>query len=448
MSAASFSRHGSLGSWCVVSTIRAPSYMTNFFIRHYLAIGCNELHIFFDDPDFCEIDEELRLHERVSVYICDDDYWSGQRTEYPRESAVRAKNIEGRQYANYMKVQRETSCAWLLNIDVDEIVFPRVRVNELLESVPGNIFLLALKPFEAVYEELPVGESTFNTKYFKSLIYPHKNVIEAIYREALLPHKYGFWGHNRGKGFFRTAEPLRYLSCHFPKPVNRNLVENIYTRDIDLLHFESMTFDLFLEKRVRRLTKKTYAKGISHLTKQRLAAFDTVYQKEGEVGALRMYCEMNVFGAERMKMALDDGFVVVRDVESLAGMQKQLGGELLLTKRGRPVIYDLVSGFARESVEGDEFSVVPLKLYREPGSSGRGYLASKVRAGYRYFFPDEKGRLVAYAGGECHLFDVREAAEGVVTLSWSGLHITLDESGKLFCMAGGGDSCGGFVVRD
>ena len=418
------------GSWSIATTVRAPGFMVDFFVQHYLRIGCQEINVFFDDPGLADINDQLRNDPRVKIHLCDADYWAGQCVAYPRESALRASHVEGRQYANYMKVQRETECEWVLNIDVDEIVYPRASVDSILRAIPDNIFMIGLKPFEAVYEDLPEEEGVFETQYFKSLIRNHSKSISMLYEESLIPHKYGFWGHNVGKGFFRTSEPLRSLSCHFPKPVNRNLIEKFYTDRMDLLHFESMSFPLFLEKRLRRITRKTYARGISELTQNRLDLFARIYEEGGEPAALDLYSRMNVFSGERLKLALESGFVVQRLIDSC--YHKPELKEEMHSFHNHVLVYDNETCFLKAVVPGSSYENQEIiRIHGEPQQSGLAYLYFEQDRETRYIFSDEKGRLVAYSKPQGQMFSLTRLSDSKFALSYEGSYLTVKPNGDV-----------------
>lgn len=386
-------------TWAVVATVRAPSEMVNVFIAHYLRLGANEIHVFFDDPELTKHDTNLSEDPRLRISVCDDEFWRASDAIYPLMIAGRPDNVEGRQFSNYLRVQRESNCDWILNVDVDELLIACRNVSDILSDSPPNVFMIGARPLEAVYTTPPNLQDLFDTTYFKQPYQGYPKFVEAEFRPELLPNKYGFWGHRRGKGFFRRAETIKTLSCHFPEPLNPALHHRLFHPELELLHFECMTFDLFHEKRIRRITGDSLTTRIHRVTKARLKHFKREFDRGGEKATRELYEHMNVFSGARLARAIKAGFLVER---SRFGSPEPKRADFQLRSDRRDAWFvNAVKGIA---VAGEsDIKVSPseqqaIRLRIETTKTGYAYLYQLVHGRPYFLIPDGRGNLVVNPG--------------------------------------------------
>lgn len=383
-------------TWAVVATVRAPKEMVDVFISHYLSLGADEVHIFFDDPEIAEYDVQLSQDPKLKITICGTDFWAGKNATYPLLIDGRPINVEGRQFSNYLQVQHESTCDWILNVDVDELLISARDIPVILDEFPANVFIVAAKPLEAVYTAAPTLENLFDTTYFKQPYEGFPKFVRKQFTPDLLPNKHGYWGHRRGKGFFRRAEQIMTLSCHFPKPLNSTLHHRLFHPELEILHFECMTFDLFHEKRLRRITGDSLTTRIHRVTRARLRHFKRTFELGGVQATRELYEHMNVFNSSRLERAIEAGFVVQRS--RLRAYKPKNADFQIRSQSGNSWVVDAVKGVV---VEADSESGTPavdqniVRLRLESADSGHAYLYHRSQDAPTFIIPDEQGKFVS-----------------------------------------------------
>lgn len=390
-------------SWAVVATVRAPKSIVDGFISHYLRTDADEIHIFFDDPDVAKCDPSFLENPRLTITACTDSLWRERKSRYPLLISGRPDNVEGRQFSNYLAIQENSGCDWILNIDVDELLISTRSVSDILSEIPSNVFSVGIKPLEAAYSDFPVENNIFDTNLFKQPYNASPQFVADEFRKELLANAYGFWGHRRGKGFFRRSETIMTLSCHFPKPLNPRLHHRLYHPELELLHFECMTYELFHEKRARRISGKSLTTRIHRTTKARLSHFKSIAESGGRPATRELFAHMNIFSGKRLERALEVGFLVIRDrynpppfipTEFVIGSDN--GGILRLdTDQG------LISFKPALSSHADSNAVL---IRLEPEESGFAYLTVSGNSETLFVTPDDKGNLVPHCTDQPHFF--------------------------------------------
>jgi len=188
------------------------------------------------------------------------------------------------------------------------MLFAKKDVKTVLSEFPRHVFSICLKNYEAVYPKIiGVGEE-FSTHYFKRY-FPEKSILLKYYAEDLISFsRGGFWGVETGKSFVRKHPEIFKMSVHRPIPLDPNLIANAKTNDLELLHFEGQSYELFKEKCLRRSRKKVATLMPDRFTK-RLEKIESVIASSGEQGLKDLYKSFYVMEPSTLAEAIADGFV-------------------------------------------------------------------------------------------------------------------------------------------
>lgn len=345
----------SSGTWSVAVTVRAPEYQVNQFLEHYVGLGADKIYLFFDDAEFASYDR-VKYSGKVVAQVCDNLYWDTVRKIAPLHSKVgRPEAVETRQGSNALVARDMMTSAWLLHVDIDEFIYVKKDVKEVLSEFPCNVFSVLLRSLEAVYDRVnPEGCET-DTVYFKKSV-QQKDLLRQLYSEEMLKCAInGFWGTPIGKSFVRKEPAIRTMSVHWPTPVDVSLLTNVPTYFIDLLHFEGQTYELFKEKFKIRVFKNV-AKHMPATYHVRLDITKKAYEAYGDEGLLRVYKDFYVMDPEKLQLAMTLGVVVKVDwvlggvskksrlinnpIFDLGARPSNWGGTVLKTYHNTYVAYD------------------------------------------------------------------------------------------------------------
>ena len=301
-----------IGSWSVVSTIRAPEYQVNEFLEHYVGLGADKVYVFFDDPQYATYDVE-RFAGKVISFVCNEAYWSSVHKAPPMSHREgRPDAVEIRQGVNALFAREIMHSEWILHVDVDEFIYVKKDVREVLSVYPDNVFSVLLRTLEAVYDDIRAPGEETKTIFFKKSV-KQKDLLRELYSEELLRcATNGLWGTVIGKSFFRKHPEVKFMSVHWPMPVDSSLTANVPTYYIDLLHFEGQSYELFKEKFKLRVFKNV-AKHMPNTYKVRLEIIKRQYEESGDDGLLDAYKDFYVMAPDKLKKALELGVVVKLD---------------------------------------------------------------------------------------------------------------------------------------
>lgn len=296
----------------MVSTIRAPEYQVNEFLEHYVGLGADKVYVFFDDPEYASYDIE-RFAGKVISFVCNDAYWESVYKAPPMSHRVgRPDAVEIRQGVNALFAREIMHSEWILHVDVDEFIYAKKNVEEVLSTYPTTVFSVLLRTLEAVYDEVKSPGEETKTKYFKKAV-KQKDLLKELYTDELLKcATNGLWGTIIGKSFIRKHPEVKFMSVHWPMPVDASLTSNVPTYYIDLLHFEGQSYELFKEKFKLRVFKNV-AKHMPNTYKVRLDIIKREYETKGEQGMLEVYKDFYVMAPEKLQKAMKLGVVVNLD---------------------------------------------------------------------------------------------------------------------------------------
>jgi hypothetical protein len=288
------------GTWSVVVTARAPKWVIDFFVDHYLANGATRIFLFFDDPEVAFSIPD----PRVETVICDSAYWQGSR---PRD-------LQDRQQVNAGRALPNTDATWMLHVDTDEILISTTPIAQRLAEIDDDVFSVLVKPVEAVYAAAPTVQTAFATPYFKQpLVGWPRWRSRRIVQECLGPYarlsSSGLFGHVVGKSFFRVACANGSLPIDRPsEPVNGMRID-VRASEFRLLHFDALTYDIWQSKFLRRLDGQMPAE----MRQKRIRQLDMIRgirETKGEAGLYALYRSMVVMDPDRLRRAREKGFVV------------------------------------------------------------------------------------------------------------------------------------------
>jgi len=295
-------------TWSVACTIRAPEHVTNAFLRHYESLNPDRIYLFFDDPEFAAFDNTIAAG-KIICFTCDDEYWKNVPKIFPTKNpGTRPAGIEIRQHTNMLYAREIMSSSWLLHVDSDELLFAKKEVGSVLASYPDNVFSICLKNYEAVYtREVNPGDE-FSTNFFKTY-YPDRDTLLNYYSDDIVDFsRGGFWGVETGKSFVRKGHDIFKMSVHRPVPNDTNLIANAKTYDLELLHFEGQSFELFKEKCYLR-SKKNVALLMPDRFSKRLKKIEDTINQQGDKGLRDLYEKFYIMNRKQIESALSDGFI-------------------------------------------------------------------------------------------------------------------------------------------
>lgn len=297
------------GSWSVAVTARAPAYQVNEFLEHYVGLGADRVFLFFDDENYVDFDRD-KFSGVVIPFVCTQEYWNTVYKAPPMSDRVgRPDAVEIRQGVNALFAREIMHSDWLLHVDIDEFIYVKKDVSEVLSSYPDSVFSVLLRTLEAVYPDVRSPGAETDTVYFKKSV-AQKDLLRQIYSEEILQcATNGLWGTIIGKSFIRKHPEVKSMSVHWPTPVDSSLSVNVPTYYIDLLHFEGQSFDLFKEKCLLRIFKNV-AKHMPGTYKVRLGICKREYEKNGDSGLLDVYKQFYVMDEETLEKAMGLGIVV------------------------------------------------------------------------------------------------------------------------------------------
>ena len=154
----------------IAVTVRAHEEIIIRFIDYHLSKDIDEIYIFFDDPSFNQNIIKFENDKRIFFILCDEYYWNKLNNyRFDQTSLVeKPLGIEQRQFSNYEYARRTSSCGWMANIDIDELIYSPYALKFFLNILPINYFSIRMRSKEAVYTSHIYENDIFNTYFFKS----------------------------------------------------------------------------------------------------------------------------------------------------------------------------------------------------------------------------------------------------------------------------------------
>jgi Glycosyl transferase family 2 len=244
-----------MSDWGICATVKAPIDQVRAFVAHHLAIGAGAIWLYFDDPDDPAA-SAIATIAKVQVIRCDAAYWQAQKVARPDQHQLR-------QSRNIRHCYRAIDLPWLCHIDVDEFVWPRRPVNDVLAAVPADATMVRMVPWEALYSpHLPAD--VFAARYFRSSM---RGRDRAADREAafgkfafLLPS--GMLSHTTGKCYYRTGLQNFRVGLHRATGKGVGPTATYQQTDLALLHFHAHDRAQWLDRLQFRLRHGAYRENL------------------------------------------------------------------------------------------------------------------------------------------------------------------------------------------
>ncbi|WP_158547442.1 glycosyltransferase family 2 protein [Rhodovulum sp. 12E13] len=231
--------------WAVVATVREPAALVAAFAAHHLALGADELWLFFDDPEDPAADLAEAL-PRTRVVRCDDAYWRERR------GRARPALQSQRQMANATLAGNRTRADWILHVDADELLWCEGPLADELARLDESHGWLKIRNLERVWLGDERGASIFEGAFRRPLLPGDALEAGAIYGETARFMRMGFAGYPVGKALSRTGHGYR-LTVHRPEAAGEAPPFRV-ARAVHLLHFDGLTPRHWAAKTLRYAT--------------------------------------------------------------------------------------------------------------------------------------------------------------------------------------------------
>ncbi|WP_171129839.1 MULTISPECIES: glycosyltransferase family 2 protein [unclassified Ruegeria] len=272
-------------SWGIVATTRAPLPDILRFAAYHLDLGADRVHLLLDEPNRRAV-RILRQNPKIDIRVCSDDYWQRRKIDRPDKHQVR-------QSKNADFIYRQTDVDWLAHIDVDEFLWPKTPIPDLLHDIPDDIPAVRIRPIEAL-----AGDDD----RYKAFI--PEGPRRAALVEALYPNYgpflvSGFLSHTQGKLFVRTGLPEISDRIHTIFQYKQLLPCNTELPQIDLCHRHAPSWDHWMSHYRYRLQHGSYKPGLKRNTARALGGLNKhellswIEAEQGQPGLRAFYDEMS-----------------------------------------------------------------------------------------------------------------------------------------------------------
>ena len=237
--------------WGVCTTVKAPLAQILAFVAWHQHLGAARIWVHVDDADAvsCHVLNQL---DSVTAVACDDAYWAVK--------GFRPKTQEGRQSHNIQRVYGLAELPVIANVDVDEYLYPKRPIAEILDAWDDDFPFLRAVPAEALHDA-SLADDIFTARQFRL---PFPNGTSAARKIAVLGDytallAKNMMSHKVGKALFRTGIKGFVPKLHagtigkdgprLKVPLHPELV---------VLHFHAQDRATWLEALPHRVTKGAY----------------------------------------------------------------------------------------------------------------------------------------------------------------------------------------------
>ncbi len=184
-------------AWGVCTTVKAPLDQILAFVGWHLHLGADHIWVHLDDADPVSA-HILNQLDRVTAVICDRAYWAAKGGRPHRQ--------EVRQGYNVQRVYGLTNLPYLAHVDVDEYLYPKRPMAEILRDWPEAQPFIRATPAEALHDPA-VPDDIFSANRFRLPFGRHVAIddkVSLLGRYApLLPRN--MLSHHAGKSIFKTG---------------------------------------------------------------------------------------------------------------------------------------------------------------------------------------------------------------------------------------------------
>lgn len=246
------------------------------FVDYYSALGCEGIHLYFDDPDDPAA-AMVENRENVTITRCGRDFWGKHR--------IRA--VEGRQTNCYNKCYKslDASAGWLIVCDADEFVTAvDISLPDLLDRATPDHRIVRFRSGEAVWPVDASDISPFSAPYLRTAI--SKDVwggirekkqqnVRALFRRGIVSHGSGKYALRLGRkdanlGIHKVTFQDGYDSM---RPLKGAISGQ-------LVHFDAISFKHWSRKSANRATGKSGFVALGPIRDGQVNAFQQTHDDE------------------------------------------------------------------------------------------------------------------------------------------------------------------------
>ena len=214
--------HISKPTWAIVATVKEPVETIKEFLAHYLSLGCDEIRVFFDDPNDPAAQATEGL-ERVRATLCTDEYWDGDRPE----------RHERRQVINARHAYQACGCDWIIHVDADEYLFCPNGIANLLAAVSPDEASVGVVPAEPLINPKDGRIRAYNSPLPNNAF--GQRIGETAFGKIYPLLANGLLSHVVGKYFLRTGLKGTPIAIHRPSIPEKADIRMLSVDDILLL---------------------------------------------------------------------------------------------------------------------------------------------------------------------------------------------------------------------
>ncbi len=255
--------------WSVVATVDEPPQLVQAFVAWHLALGADQIHLYFDRPDDPTI--ALLSHlPQVIITGCDEAYWT-------RSGKSRPHRHELRQTRNARDAYCKTKSAWLLHCDADEFIWSSGLVAGQLSDTEPAADAIAVPVAERVYLTGQTTMTIFEGAFRRPFPARGKEGRNMFGPDFDMTYR-GLTGHAVGKAFVRTGRPL-HMAIHRPASRDKDRMPHVVRSDpklLELLHFEGLTPQYWIYKLLRMAERQLNQDGMP-MPAHRLGQADALF---------------------------------------------------------------------------------------------------------------------------------------------------------------------------
>lgn len=240
--------------WGIVSTIKAPAKAILDFAAFHLDAGAHRLFLYLDAP--CpEAHPYLKAHPKIRVFDCDEASWAKRRPQ-----GGKPEKHQVRQSLNATRAYRRQSegLDWLAHIDVDEFLWSKAPISDILAALPTTCTWARARPVEMLsQDQSPLApEMAFKAHIPAG---PDRGpLVGRLYPQYGEHLKGGFLSHVEGKLFIRTGLPKASLRIHNVFQNQEPIPQGQELPDVDLCHLHAATWQEWREHYRFRLARGSY----------------------------------------------------------------------------------------------------------------------------------------------------------------------------------------------
>lgn len=231
------------------------------FVTQQLALGATELRVYFDDPEDRTI-PWAEAQPGVIVTACDAEFWRAVswqgRPDRPVHIEARQSAISTHAYATVPEGH------WVGFCDIDELFVPHEDFPAFLAAVPPETEQIHVEVAEAIWMPGAPAQRLKSATLARRQI-RDKDALEPVARRRTALFRTfsnkGLIGHVSGKALVRSGLGALDLRIHShrrllpdgtPQPL-----QTLRHGPMTLLHFDALSYDIWVAKHSRRLARET-----------------------------------------------------------------------------------------------------------------------------------------------------------------------------------------------